>query len=146
MLQDSEGTNLWEMTWNRAYGVSSGLTPSILAASGVHVKTESPVAQPPSSSQTDQTLEAPAGQPGISHEGAVQPEATSAELAGRAMESHVASPSSTRTPTELPLTGEGPDPRIPEEGSQEAQLFESPPAVSPEESTGNSQECGAAIW
>ena len=30
------------MTWNRAYGVSSGLTPAILAASGVQVKTGSP--------------------------------------------------------------------------------------------------------
>ena len=35
MAQDADGRSLWELTWSRARGISSGLQPQLLAASGV---------------------------------------------------------------------------------------------------------------
>jgi len=42
VVQDGEGNSLWELTWHRAHAVSSGLTPAILAESGLFT-----LAQPP---------------------------------------------------------------------------------------------------
>ena len=53
-VQDAEGHNLWEMTWHRAYGVSSGLTPNLLIPSEVAVKPTSPVRGPESGQQQEQ--------------------------------------------------------------------------------------------
>ena len=36
-MQDAEGRNLWDLTWHKARGISSGLTPQLLASSGVQV-------------------------------------------------------------------------------------------------------------
>ncbi len=36
-VQDAEGRNLWDLTWHKARGISSGLTPQLLASSGVQV-------------------------------------------------------------------------------------------------------------
>ena len=53
-MQDAEGHNLWDMTWHRAYGVSSGLTPALLVPSGVAVKPASPERGPELSQQPGQ--------------------------------------------------------------------------------------------
>lgn len=55
-LQDGEGHNLWDMTWHRAYGVSSGLTPNLLAPSGVYPKSLSSERGSESGQQQDQVL------------------------------------------------------------------------------------------
>jgi hypothetical protein len=45
-FQDGEGNNLWDLTWHRAHAVSSGLSPSILAESGLVTLTQPTDANP----------------------------------------------------------------------------------------------------
>ena len=51
ILQDAQGHSLWELTWHRAQAVSSGLTPALLASSGL-VTVPVPPEQPTASEQT----------------------------------------------------------------------------------------------
>ena len=46
-VQDAEGRNLWDLTWHKARGISSGLTPQLLASSGVQVTPAAPAPASP---------------------------------------------------------------------------------------------------
>ena len=75
-MQDSKGNNLWEMTWNRAYGVSSGLTPQILASSGMAVRQYSPEASPQAGPSQDSAAQSalPTASPSIAYEPGHEPQ------------------------------------------------------------------------
>jgi hypothetical protein len=102
--EDAEGRSLWDLTWAKAHGISSGLNPAMLRDAGVALP-EEPAAEPEEPAAAEEAAE-----PAAAAEEAVEPAAAEeAAPAPAAAEEAPAEAAAPATPAPAPAPAPAPE-------------------------------------